>query len=126
MQLLELQSDYKMKQLHFKYVLNTDKDFIRFRYIQNGFCENLEKFTDNQPSIKLFEQEVNSNKAQISLEKSKITRINRRCLLGHSKHKRLFKTVIMGLRTIWSGATAFNSNIKNNKKALEINSQIAE
>jgi hypothetical protein len=39
MQLLELQSDYKMKQLHFKYVLNTDKDFIRFRYIQNGFFE---------------------------------------------------------------------------------------
>jgi cobalt-zinc-cadmium resistance protein CzcA len=28
MQLLELQSDYKMTQLQFKYVLNTDKDFI--------------------------------------------------------------------------------------------------
>jgi cobalt-zinc-cadmium resistance protein CzcA len=40
------------------------------------FDENLEKnATDNQPSIKLFEQEVNSNKAQISLENQKITEL---------------------------------------------------
>jgi cobalt-zinc-cadmium resistance protein CzcA len=86
MQLLELQSDYKMKQ--FKYVLNTDKDFIRFRYIQNEFSKFRKKW-DNQPSIKLFEQEVNSNKAQISLEKSKKNyQINRRCLL-QTLNKRL-------------------------------------
>jgi hypothetical protein len=42
MQLLELQSDYKMKQ--FKYILNTDKDFIRFRYIQNEFSKFRKKY----------------------------------------------------------------------------------
>jgi cobalt-zinc-cadmium resistance protein CzcA len=44
----------------------------------------------------------------------------------HSKHKRLFKTAYNGVYGQFECATAFNSNIKNRQKALEINSQIAE
>jgi cobalt-zinc-cadmium resistance protein CzcA len=44
MQLLELQSDYKMTQLQFKYVLNTDKDFILVSdTFKMDFAGNLKK-----------------------------------------------------------------------------------
>jgi hypothetical protein len=67
MQLLELQSDYKMKQLHFKYVLNTDKDFIQFQIHSKWILRKFrKKCYDNQPSIKLFEQEVNKQSANFT------------------------------------------------------------
>ncbi|MFV8332905.1 CusA/CzcA family heavy metal efflux RND transporter [Flavobacterium sp. GSP14] len=130
MQLLELQSDYKMKQLHFKYVLNTDKDFIPVSdTFKMDFSENLEKnATDNQPSVKLFEQEVNSNKAQISLEKSKkLPELIGGVYWQTFKTQTSFQDGYNGVYGQFGVALPlFNSNIKNRQKALEINSQIAE
>ena len=130
MQLLELQSDYKMKQLHFKYVLNTDKDFIPVSVtFKMNFAGNLEKnATDNQPSIKLFEQEVNSNKAQISLEKSKkLPELIGGVYWQTFKTQTSFQDSYNGVYGQFGVALPlFNSNIKNRQKALEINSQIAE
>ncbi|MFV8355147.1 CusA/CzcA family heavy metal efflux RND transporter [Flavobacterium sp. XS1P32] len=130
MQLLELQSDYKMKQLHFKYVLNTDKDFIPVSdTFKMDFDENLEKnATDNQPSVKLFEQEVNSNKAQILLEKSKkLPELIGGVYWQTFKTQTSFQDGYNGVYGQFGVALPlFNSNIKNRQKALEINSQIAE
>ncbi|MFE3867797.1 CusA/CzcA family heavy metal efflux RND transporter [Flavobacterium sp. LS2P90] len=129
-QLLELQSDYKMTQLQFKYVLNTDKDFIPVSdKFKMDFAENLDKNAiDNQPSIKLLDQELNSNKAQISLEKSKKLPE----LIG-GVYWQTFKTNTAfqdGYNGVYGqfgvSLPLFNSNIKNRQKALEINSQIAE
>ena len=65
-QLQEVQSDYKIVQLQFKMLLNVDKDFVpAWDKLKMNFDE---KSTDNAlpnyPSIKLFEQEVSTNKAQ--------------------------------------------------------------
>ncbi|MFV8352982.1 CusA/CzcA family heavy metal efflux RND transporter [Flavobacterium sp. XS2P14] len=130
MQLLELQSDYKMTQLQFKYVLNTDKDFIPVSdTFKMNFAGNLEKnATDNQPSIKLFEQEVNNNKAQISLEKSKkLPELIGGVYWQTFKTQTSFQDSYNGVYGQFGVALPlFNSNIKNRQKALEINSQIAE
>ena len=129
-QLLELQSDYKMTQLQFKYILNTDKDFIPVsdKY-KLDFAENLDKnVISNQPSIKLFEQEVNSNKAQISLEKSKkLPELIGGVYYQTFKTNTAFQDGYNGVYGQFGVALPlFNSNIKNRQKALEINSQIAE
>ncbi|MDI5888682.1 CusA/CzcA family heavy metal efflux RND transporter [Flavobacterium yafengii] len=129
-QLLELQSDYKMTQLQFKYILNTDKDFIPVsdKY-KLDFAENLDKSViSNQPSIKLFEQEVNSNKAQISLEKSKkLPELIGGVYYQTFKTNTAFQDGYNGIYGQFGVALPlFNSNIKNRQKALEINSQIAE
>ena len=129
-QLLELQSDYKMTQLQFKYILNTDKDFIPVsdKY-KLDFAENLDKnVISNQPSIKLFEQEVNSNKAQISLEKSKkLPELIGGVYYQTFKTNTAFQDGYNGIYGQFGVALPlFNSNIKNRQKALEINSQIAE
>ncbi|MFE3871648.1 CusA/CzcA family heavy metal efflux RND transporter [Flavobacterium sp. ZS1P70] len=129
-QLLELQSDYKMTQLQFKYVLNTDKDFIPVsdKY-KMDFAENLDKNAiDNQPSIKLLEQELNSNKAQISLEKSKkLPELIGGVFWQTFKTNTAFQDGYNGVYGQFGvSLPLFNSNIKNRQKALEINSQIAE
>ncbi|MBQ0909419.1 CusA/CzcA family heavy metal efflux RND transporter [Flavobacterium sp. F-328] len=129
-QLLELQSDYKMTQLQFKYILNTDKDFIPVsdKY-KLDFAENLDKnVISNQPTIKLFEQEVNSNKAQISLEKSKkLPELIGGVYWQTFKTNTAFQDGYNGVYGQFGVALPlFNSNIKNRQKALEINSQIAE
>ena len=130
MQLLELQSDYKMKQLHFKYVLNTDKDFIPVSdTFKMDFAKNFDKNgIDNQPSIKLLEQEANSNKAQISLEKSKkLPELIGGVYWQTFKTQTSFQDGYNGVYGQFGVALPlFNSNIKNRQKALEINSQIAE
>ncbi|TDE00829.1 CusA/CzcA family heavy metal efflux RND transporter [Flavobacterium sandaracinum] len=130
MQLLELQSDYKMTQLQFKYVLNTDKDFIPVsNKYKLDFNETLDKNTfANQPSIKLFEQEVNSNKAQISLEKSKkLPELIGGVYYQTFKTNTAFQDGYNGVYGQFGVALPlFNSNIKNRQKALEINNQIAE
>jgi cobalt-zinc-cadmium resistance protein CzcA len=78
---------------------------------------NLEKNTDNQPSIKLFEQEVNSNKAQISLEKSKKNyQINRRCLLQTLNKRLQTQDSYNGVYGQFGVALLFNSNIKKQTK----------
>lgn len=129
-QLLELQSDYKMTQLQFKYILNTNKDFIPVsdKY-KLDFNETLDENTiANQPSIKLFEQEVNSNKAEISLEKSKkLPELIGGVYWQTFKTNAEFQDGYNGVYGQFGVALPlFNSNIKNRQKALEINSQIAE
>ncbi len=129
-QLLELQRDYNLTQLQFKYILNTDKDFIPVsdKY-KLDFAENLDKnVISNQPSIKLFDQEVNSNKAQISLEKSKkLPELIGGVYYQTFKTNTAFQDGYNGVYGQFGVALPlFNSNIKNRQKALEINSQIAE
>ncbi len=93
------------------------------------FAENLDKnVISNQPSIKLFEQEVNSNKAQISLEKSKkLPELIGGVYYQTFKTNTAFQDGYNGVYGQFGVALPlFNSNIKNRQKALEINSQIAE
>ena len=129
-QLRELQSDYKMTLLQFKYILNTDKDFIPVsNTFKIDFAENLDKnATDQQPYIKLLEQEVNSNKAQISLEKSKkLPELTGGVYYQTFKSNTAFQDSCNGVYGQFGVALPlFNSNIKNRQRALEINSQIAE
>ncbi len=129
-QLRELQSDYKITLLQFKYILNTDIDFIPVSdTFKIDFAENLDKnATDKQPYIKLLEQEVNSNKAQISLEKSKkLPELIGGVYYQTFKSNTSFQDSYNGVYGQFGVALPlFNSNIKNRQKALEINSQIAE
>lgn len=129
-QLQEIQNDYKIVQLQFKYLLNEDKDFnpVWGKY-KMTFDENLEvNSIDNQPSVKLKEQEVNSTKAEITLEKSKKLPE----LIG-GVYYQTFKTNTT-LQQSYNGVygqfgVAFpllNSSFNNKKKALETKTQIAE
>ncbi|MFV5695785.1 CusA/CzcA family heavy metal efflux RND transporter [Flavobacterium sp. LB3P122] len=129
-QLLELQNDYKIIQSQFKYLLNTDKDFIpvsdKFKI---DFAENSNKSAiGNQPSIKLFEQEVNSSKAEISLEKSKkLPELIGGVFYQTFKTNTVFQNSYNGVYGQFGVAIPlFNAAINNKKKALEINTQIAE
>nr|WP_314896724.1 CusA/CzcA family heavy metal efflux RND transporter [uncultured Flavobacterium sp.] len=129
-QLLELQSDYKIIQSQFKYVLNVDNEFAPFtdKY-KLDFNETLDKNTiANQPSVKLFEQEARSNKAQISLEKSKkLPELIGGVYWQTFKTNTAFQDGSNGVYGQFGVALPlFNSTIKNRQKALEINSQIAE
>ncbi len=129
-QLLELQSDYKMTQLQFKYILNTDEDFVPVSdKFKMDFIENLDKNAiDYLPNIKLLEQEINSNKAQISLEKSKkLPELIGGVYYQTFKTNTAFQDSYTGVYGQFGVALPlFNSNLKNRQKALEINSQIAE
>ncbi|TRX00005.1 CusA/CzcA family heavy metal efflux RND transporter [Flavobacterium gawalongense] len=129
-QLLELQSDYKIIQSQFKYLLNSDKDFIPVSdKFKMDFAENLdESAIGNQPSIKLFEQEVNSSKAEISLEKSKkLPELIGGVYYQTFKTNTTFQDSYNGVYGQFGVAIPlFNAAINNKKKALEINTQIAE
>jgi cobalt-zinc-cadmium resistance protein CzcA len=129
-QLQETQFDYKILQTQFKYLLNDDKDFMPFcdKYKMN-FDEFLDQNTiSDQPSIKLKEQEINSSKAEIALEKSK----KMPELIG-GVYWQTFKTNTT-LQDSYHGIYGqfgvalplFNSSFKSKEKALEINYQIAE
>ncbi|MFV7235634.1 CusA/CzcA family heavy metal efflux RND transporter [Flavobacterium sp. ZB4R12] len=129
-QLLELQSDYKIIQSQFKYLLNSDKDFIPVSdKFKMDFIENSDKSAiGNQPSIKLFEQEVNSSKAEISLEKSKkLPELIGGVYYQTFKTNTTFQDSYNGVYGQFGVAIPlFNAAINNKKKALEINTQIAE
>ncbi|MFV8326912.1 CusA/CzcA family heavy metal efflux RND transporter [Flavobacterium sp. ZS1P14] len=129
-QLLELQSDYKIIQSQFKYLLNSDKDFIPVSdKFKMDFIENSDKSAiGNQPSIKLFEQEVNSSKAEISLEKSKkLPELIGGVYWQTFKANTAIKDGYNGIYGQFGVAVPlFNSTIRNRQKALKINSQIAE
>jgi cobalt-zinc-cadmium resistance protein CzcA len=110
--------------------LNADKDFIPvWDKFKMTFDEKLdENAIANQPSIKLKEQEVSINKAEISLEKSKKTPE----LIG-GVYWQTFKTNVAvqeGFNGVYGqfgvALPLFNTSIKNRQKALEINTQIAE
>jgi cobalt-zinc-cadmium resistance protein CzcA len=129
-QLLELQSDYKIALTHFKYLLNTDKDLVPFSEVfKIDFDENLEQNSiEKQPSLLLLEQEVNSNQAAIALEKSK----KMPELIG-GIYWQTFKTNV-GSQDSFNGmfgqfgvaVPLFNSATNNKKNALEINTRIVE
>ena len=129
-QLQEVQSDYKIVLSQFKMALNSDKDFAPLSdKIKMVFDEKLaDNEMTNYPSIKLFEQEVTINKAEISLEKSKKLPE----LIG-GVYWQTFKTNTT-VQDSYNGIYGqfgvalplFNSSFSNRKKALETKTQIAE
>lgn len=129
-QLQELQSDYKIRQTQFKYLLNDDKDFMPvWDNFKMTFDEKLdEDVVVNQPSIKLKEQEVNINKAEISLEKSKkmpelIGGVYWQTFTTNSSFQESSDGVYGQFGISFP---LFNTALNNRKKALEIDTQIAE
>lgn len=129
-QLQEVQSDYKMIQSKFKYLLNDEKDFVPFsNKYKMTFDENLDKSTiSNQPSVQLKEQVINSNKAEIALEKSKkMPELVGGVYWQTFKSNTILQDNFNGVYGQFGvGLPLFNSAIKNRQKALEINTQIAE
>jgi cobalt-zinc-cadmium resistance protein CzcA len=129
-QLQELQSDYKILQTQFKYLLNDDKDFIPLwdKY-KIAFDEKMNENTiKDQPSVKLKEQEVNSNKAEIALEKSKkLPELFGGVYWQTFKTNTAFQESYNGVYGQFGVALPlFNSSIKNRQRALGISAQIAE
>jgi cobalt-zinc-cadmium resistance protein CzcA len=129
-QLREVQSDYKVLQTQFNYLLNDDTIFVPAWYKHKmTFNQNLdESFISNQPSVKLIEQEVNNNKAEIALEKSKkMPELIGGVYWQTFKTNTAFQDSYNGVFGQFGVALPlFNSSIGNRKKALEINTQIAE
>ncbi|MFM9825971.1 CusA/CzcA family heavy metal efflux RND transporter, partial [Flavobacterium sp.] len=129
-QLQEVQSDYKIIQAQFKYLLNDDKDFVPFSdKFKMTFDEKLTDNTiTNYPSIKLYEQEVTINKAEIDLEKSKkMPELIGGVYWQTFKANTNFQDSYNGVYGQFGVALPlFNSSFNNKKKALEINTQIAE
>jgi cobalt-zinc-cadmium resistance protein CzcA len=129
-QLQEVQSDYKVLQTQFNYILNDDTFFVpAWDKHKMTFNQNLdESFISNQPSVKLKEQEVNNNKAEIALEKSKkMPELIGGVYWQTFKTNTAFQDSYNGVFGQFGVALPlFNSSIGNRKKALEINTQIAE
>ena len=129
-QLQEVQSDYKILQAQFKMLLNADKDFVPFSdKLKIDFDEKTSSdATTNYPSVKLFEQEVTINKAEIALEKSKkmpelIGGVYWQTFNANTNFQDSFNGVFgqFGI-----ALPLFNSSLNNKRKALEINTQIAQ
>ncbi|MFE3849008.1 CusA/CzcA family heavy metal efflux RND transporter [Flavobacterium sp. LB3P45] len=129
-QLLEFQSDFKILQTQFKYLLNVDKDFIPvWDKFKMTFEEKLDKNTFvNQVIVKLKEQEVSINKAEILLEKSKkLPELIGGIYYQTFKTKTAFQNSYNGVYGQFGVAIPlFNAALNNKEKALEINTQIAE
>lgn len=129
-QLQELQSDYKLLKSQFKYLLNDDKDFVPFSdKFKMTFDEKLtDNTTTNYPTIKLFEQEVTINKAEIALEKSKkMPEIVGGVYWQTFKVNANFQDSFSGVFGQFGVALPlFNSSFNNKRKALEVKTQIAE
>lgn len=129
-QLQEVQSDYKIVQSKFKMLLNADKDFVPFSdKIKMDLDEkSAGNEMGNHPSIKLFEQEVTSNKAEISLEKSKkLPELIGGVYWQTFKANTIVQDSYNGVYGQFGVALPlFNSSPGNRKKALETKTQIAE
>lgn len=129
-QLYEVQSDYKIVQSQFKMLLNADNDFVPFAdKIKMDFVEKIADDTiTNYPTIKLFEQEVTISKAEVSLEKSKkMPELIGGVYWQTFKANTNFQDSYNGVYGQFGVALPFfNSSFNNKKKALEINTQIAE
>ena len=129
-QLQEIQSDYKIVQSQFKMLLNADKDFVPFSdNIKIDFDEKIiDNTISNYPIIKLFEQEVTTNKAEISLEKSKkLPELIGGVYWQTFKTNTTFQDSYNGIYGQFGVALPlFNASFGNRKKALEIKTQIAE
>lgn len=129
-QLQEIQSDYKIMQSQFKMLLNADKDLVPFPdKITMDFDErSADNKMSNHPSIKLFEQEVSTNKAEISLEKSKkLPELIGAFYWQTFKANSTFQDSYNGVYgQLGIALPIFNSSLGNRKKALETKNQIAE
>ncbi|MBX9889091.1 MAG: CusA/CzcA family heavy metal efflux RND transporter [Flavobacteriaceae bacterium] len=129
-QLQELQSDYKIRQTQFKYLLNDDKDFMPvWDKFKMTFDEKLdENAIESQPSIKLKEQEVKINEAEIALERSKkMPELIGGVYWQTFKTNTAFQNSYNGVYGQFGVALPlFNSSINNRKKALATKTQIAE
>ena len=129
-QLAELQNDYKVLQTQFKYLLNSDTDYLPMadKY-KIDFAETIDtNFVAALPNIKLIEQEKNINIARIALEKSK----KNPELVGGAYYQtfRANNTVQNGYNGLYGSLgiaiPLFNTSIKNKMKALEVNNEIAD
>ena len=129
-QLQEVQSDYKIVVSKFKMLLNIDIDLIPLSAnIKMNFDERLtSNEVTNYPSIKLFEQELATNKAEISLEKSKkLPELIGGVYWQTFKTNTSFQNNYNGIYGQFGVALPlFNSSFNSRKKALETKTQIAE
>lgn len=107
-----------------------DKDFAPFSdKLKMAFDEKLtDNATTNHPIIKLFEQEVSTNKAEISLEKSKkLPELIGGVYWQTFKTNTTFQNSYNGVYGQFGVAfPLFNSSFNNRKKALETKTQIVE
>ena len=129
-QLNELQSDYKILQTQFNYLLNSTTDFLpgADKY-QIDFTEMLDtNFVAALPMMKLIEQEKNINNAKIVVEKSKKTpEIIGGVYYQTFMQKNTLQSSYTGLYgSLGVAFPLFNSSIKNKARALEVNNEIAD
>ncbi len=128
-QLLELQNDYKTLQIQFKYLLNSDTDYLP---LADKYKIDFTEITDTNleyslPTIKLIEQEKNINIAKIAMEKTK----KKPELVGGAYYQsfRTNSTIVNGYNGLYGSLgiaiPLFNTAIKNKMKALELNNEIA-
>ncbi len=129
-QLAELQNDYKALQTQFKYLLNSDTDYLPTadKY-KLEFTDTIDtNFVAALPTIKLIEQERNINLAKIALEKTKKSPE----LVGGAYYQtfRTNSTLQNGYNGLYGSLgiaiPLFNTSIKNKMKALEVNNEIAD
>ncbi len=129
-QLAELENDYKALQIHFKYLLNSDVEYLPTadKY-KIDFAEITDtSFVNSLPSIKLIEQEKNINIAKTAVEKTK----KNPELVGGAYYQtfRTNSTLQNGYNGLYGSLgiaiPLFNTSIKNKMKALEVNNEIAD
>jgi cobalt-zinc-cadmium resistance protein CzcA len=130
LQLQEIQTDSKILQLQFNYLLNAETTFIPFAPIfKMEYLESRDQsIIAEQPSIKLKEQEIIHSKAVVSLEKSKrLPEFIGGVYWQTFKTNTSFQDSNTGIYGQFGIALPlFNSAITNKQKAFEINTQIAE
>lgn len=129
-QLQELQSDYKIVQSQFQYLLNEDKNYDaapgNFKIVHNDSWN--ENTIARQPAVKLKEQQLSINKSEISLEKSKkapelIGGVYWQTFKSNSAYQDGYNGVYGQFGV---AIPLFNSAIGNRQKALEINTKMAQ
>jgi cobalt-zinc-cadmium resistance protein CzcA len=130
LQLQDIQTDSKILQSQFNYLLNAETTFIPYTAIfKMEYVESRdESAIAEQPSIKLKEQEVINSKAVVSLEKSKrLPEFIGGVYWQTFKTNTNFQDSNTGVYGQFGIALPlFNSAITNKQKAFEINTQIAE
>ena len=129
-QLSELQIDYKITLSKFKMLLSAGQDFVPFSdSIKIIFDKKMDDYTmTNYPSVKLFEQEINTNKSEVSLEKSKkMPELTGGVYWQTLRSNVNFQDSFNGIYGQFGVALPiFNSSFNHKIKALKINIAIAE
>lgn len=128
--LQELQGDYLVLQTQLKYLLNEDQDFVPiYDNFKINFDENLdENLIANQPSIQLQLQEINTNQAELALEKTKLLPD----LIGGFFYQTFRPNAPLQDQSsgvygqVGISIPIFNTALKNKQKALIIKNEIAE